>query len=96
MWSDEESVEVELSAVAEFLKNIEDECIAKPQTYEDRKARREAEIAGLEEDLTLLEFFADVRRASIYARENFSNSSISSFMRPPRAGMQTTRSASTS
>ena len=31
--SDEEKVEV--SAVAEILKNIEDECIAKPETYED-------------------------------------------------------------
>ena len=33
--SDEEKVEVELSAVAEILKNIEDECIAKPETYEN-------------------------------------------------------------
>ena len=47
--SDEEMFVVELSAVAEYLKKIEDECIVKPATYEDRKARREAEIAGLEE-----------------------------------------------
>ena len=53
--SDKENVEVELSAVAEYLKKIEDECIAKPETYEDRKARREAEIAGLKEALTVLE-----------------------------------------
>ena len=33
--SDEEKVEVKLSAVAEILKKIEDECIAKPETYED-------------------------------------------------------------
>ena len=33
--SDEEKVEVELSAVAEILKKIEDDCIAKPETYED-------------------------------------------------------------
>ena len=33
--SDEEKVEVKLSAVAEILKKIEDKCIAKPETYED-------------------------------------------------------------
>jgi len=53
--SDKENVEVELSAVNEYLKKIEDECIAKPETYEDRKARREAEIAGLKDALTVLE-----------------------------------------
>jgi len=53
--SDKENVEVELSAVDEYLKKIEDECIAKPETYEDRVARREAEIAGLKEALTVLE-----------------------------------------
>ena len=39
--SDKEHVAVELSAVAEYLKKIEDECIAKPETYEDRTARRD-------------------------------------------------------
>merc|ERR1719469_348957 len=53
--SDKGNVETELSAVNEYLKKIEDECIAKPETYEDRKARREAEIAGLKEALTVLE-----------------------------------------
>merc|ERR1719352_463124 len=53
--SDKENVETELAAVNEYLKKIEDECIAKPETYEDRKARREAEIAGLKDALTVLE-----------------------------------------
>jgi len=53
--SDKENVEVELSAVNEYLKKIEDECIAKPETYEERKARREAEISGLKEALSVLE-----------------------------------------
>ena len=38
----------------------------------------------------------DVGIASIYARPGFSNSSISTFMWSPRAGMHTKRSASTS
>merc|ERR550532_625269 len=52
--SDKEGVETELAAVLEYLKKIEDECIAKPETYEERTARREAEIAGLKEAQTIL------------------------------------------
>merc|ERR1719230_1828095 len=52
--SDKEGVETELSAVMEYLKKIEDECIAKPETYEERTARREAEIAGLKEAQSIL------------------------------------------
>jgi len=53
--SDKDGVSAELSAVLEYLKKIEEECIAKPETYADRKARREAEIAGLNEGLSILE-----------------------------------------
>ena len=53
--SDKENVEVELCTVAKCLKKIEDECIAKPDTYEDRMARLEAEIAGFKESLIVLE-----------------------------------------
>jgi len=53
--SDKDGVSAELSAVLEYLKKIEEECIAKPETYADRKARREAEIAGLKEGLSILE-----------------------------------------
>ena len=53
--SDKGNVETELSAVNEYLSKIEEECIAKPETYAERKARREAEINGLKEALQVLE-----------------------------------------
>merc|ERR1719217_1989928 len=45
----------ELGAVLEYYGKIKERCIAKPETYEERKARREAEIEGLKEALSILE-----------------------------------------
>merc|ERR1719265_2417781 len=53
--SDKAGVETELSAVNEYLSQLEGRCIAKAETYGERKARREAEINGLKEALTVLE-----------------------------------------
>merc|ERR1712079_777500 len=53
--SDKSGVQEELDAVLEYLKGIEDRCIAKPGTYEERVRRREAELAGLREGLSILE-----------------------------------------
>merc|ERR1719172_246217 len=53
--SDLAGVEEELSAVLEYLEKIKEACIAKPETYEERKARREQEIAGLKAGLEILE-----------------------------------------
>jgi len=53
--SDKESADAELSAVLEYYAKLKDRCIAKPETYEERKRRREAEIAGLKEALGILE-----------------------------------------
>merc|ERR1719336_2357545 len=53
--SDKAGVQEELDAVLEYLKGIEDRCIAKPETYEERVARRDAELAGLREALSILE-----------------------------------------
>jgi len=53
--SDRTGVQEELDAVLEYLKGIEDRCIAKPETYEERVARRDAELAGLREALSILE-----------------------------------------
>merc|ERR1712190_450424 len=52
--ADREAANSELSAVLEYYAKIKDRCIAKPETYEERKRRREAEIAGLKEALTVL------------------------------------------
>merc|ERR1719281_667457 len=53
--SDKATVSTELSAVNEYYAKLRDRCVAKPETYEDRKARREAEIEGLKEALQVLE-----------------------------------------
>jgi chromosome segregation ATPase len=53
--SDKSGVETELSAIMEYLKQLEGRCIAKAETYAERKERRTAEIAGLKEALSILE-----------------------------------------
>merc|ERR1712204_31314 len=53
--SDRETANEELSAVLDYYTKIKDRCIAKPESYAARKARREAEIKGLKEALTILE-----------------------------------------
>merc|ERR1719150_2051077 len=53
--SDRETENTELSAVLEYYSEIKDRCIAKPETYEERKRRRAAEIDGLKKALSILE-----------------------------------------
>merc|ERR1712238_465779 len=52
---DREAAQTELSAVLDFYAKIKERCIAKPEGYEERKRRREAEINGLKEALSILE-----------------------------------------
>merc|ERR1740117_1613469 len=52
--SDRDTANTELNAVLEYYEKLKDRCIAKPETYEERKRRREAEIAGLKQALTIL------------------------------------------
>lgn len=53
--SDRETTGSEQAAVLDYYAKLKDRCIAKPESYADRKARREAEIAGLKDALSILE-----------------------------------------
>jgi len=53
--ADRTGVQAELDAILEYLSRIEEQCIAKPEAYAVRTARREAEIAGLKQALEILE-----------------------------------------
>jgi len=55
MTSDRAGKDSQLKAVLEYYAKVKDRCIAKPESYEERKARREAEIAGLKQALSILE-----------------------------------------
>merc|ERR1719160_1207217 len=52
---DRSGVQTELDAVNEYYSGIKERCIAKPESYSERVKRREAEIAGLKEALSILE-----------------------------------------
>merc|ERR1719387_697128 len=52
--SDRSGLQTELDAVNEYQAKIDKMCIAKPESYEERKAAREAEITGLKEALKIL------------------------------------------
>jgi len=53
--SDKTTSNTELAAVMEYYGKIKDRCIAKPESYEERTARRTAEISGLKKALQILE-----------------------------------------
>merc|ERR1719224_42383 len=53
--ADRSGVQEELDAVNQYYKGIKARCIAKAETYAERVKRREAEIAGLKEALSILE-----------------------------------------
>jgi len=60
--ADKTNLSSELDAVLEYYEKIKDRCIAKPESYEERKARREAEINGLKEALKILSGEAFLQR----------------------------------
>jgi len=53
--SDREGTQAELDAIMEYLGKLAKMCVAKAEPYAEKKARREAELAGLKEALTILE-----------------------------------------
>jgi len=53
--SDRDNTQAEFSAVKEYLRKIEQQCIAKAETFEERRSRFQAEIDGLREALRVLE-----------------------------------------
>merc|ERR1719375_1197363 len=61
--ADRDTAQTELSAVLEYYEKLQDRCVAKPETYEVRKQRREAEIAGLKSALSILEGEAFVQQS---------------------------------
>ena len=52
--SDRDSANSELSAVVQYLAKLNDMCVAKAETYEEKVRRRTAEISGLKEALSIL------------------------------------------
>merc|ERR1719215_2580756 len=53
--ADRAGVQTELDAVNEYLDSLHKQCDEKVEPYTERKRRRETEIAGLKEALTILE-----------------------------------------
>merc|ERR1719174_3622280 len=58
----------ELAAVDEYWAKINERCVAKPSTYEERVARRDAEIKGLKDALASLESAALMQMGSRASR----------------------------
>merc|ERR1719388_560709 len=52
--SDKAGAQEELDAVLKYYDSLKEQCIEKVEPYEERKKRREAEIAGLKEALSIL------------------------------------------
>merc|ERR1719146_136133 len=63
--TDLQAVTDELTAVLEALDKLKEMCVAKAEPYAERKARREAEIAGLKEALQILEGEAALLQKSV-------------------------------
>merc|ERR1719409_1231870 len=61
---DREGVQAELDAILEQLEKLHEMCDEKVEPYEERKRRREAEIAGLKEALQILEGASLLQKSS--------------------------------
>jgi len=52
--TDLDGVQTELAAVNEYFAKIQQECIAKPEPYEERRKRHEATLQGLQDAQQIL------------------------------------------
>eukprot|EP00747_Dinoflagellata_sp_TGD_P127783 gnl/TRDRNA2_/TRDRNA2_174444_c5_seq4.p1 gnl/TRDRNA2_/TRDRNA2_174444_c5~~gnl/TRDRNA2_/TRDRNA2_174444_c5_seq4.p1 ORF type:complete len:461 (+),score=176.26 gnl/TRDRNA2_/TRDRNA2_174444_c5_seq4:119-1384(+) len=68
--SDKAGEQTEMEAVLEYGAKLDGMCVAKPETYEERKARREAEINGLKDALNILESEAAFMQRGKHLRRN--------------------------
>merc|ERR1719252_187750 len=73
---DKDGLNTELQAVLDYYEKLKEECIAKPEPYEERKKRREAEIAGLKEALGILSGTAVLLQRSAQRHRVFRSKSI--------------------
>ena len=69
----------ELSAMVEYLAKLDDMCVAKVMTYDEKSQRRAADVAGLKEALsilsesTLLQWTQTLQRVTIHLHETLSS-----------------------
>jgi len=68
--SDRETSQSELDAVDQYLSKLKDRCVAKPEAYEERKKRREREIAGLKQAMQILKGEAAMLQRSRAGRQS--------------------------
>eukprot|EP00928_Gymnodinium_smaydae_P003566 TRINITY_DN1126_c1_g2_i1.p1 TRINITY_DN1126_c1_g2~~TRINITY_DN1126_c1_g2_i1.p1 ORF type:complete len:702 (-),score=223.28 TRINITY_DN1126_c1_g2_i1:88-2193(-) len=68
--TDLESTNEELAAVVEYDGKLKERCVAKPESYEERVKRRQAEIGGLKEALSILQEEALLQRGSTRRKSN--------------------------
>lgn len=66
--TDLDGVQTELDAIKEYYSKIQEECVAKPDTYEERRKRQELTMAGLREGLQILEGSAALLQGSRHMR----------------------------
>merc|ERR1719265_653281 len=71
MSGDRDATQTELNAILEYYGKLKERCIAKPETYAERKARREAEIQGLKQALEILENETAFMQRSKRSHHNF-------------------------
>jgi len=76
--SDRDTSNEELAAVLEYDDKLTTRCIAKPEAYEERKRRRDAEIVGLKEALSTLEGEAIALLQTIPQRRNIRGTTLAS------------------